>query len=149
MLYRIGSLKHPIFSSFGAALNGARWNSKGVNVIYAATSLAAARLELLAHIGFDGLPKDYGYVEIDLPPNLAKTRFGRSRVPSYSDSVAWGDAWIASMATAVAVVPSKASPGDVNVLINPAHPDFYLIKASKARRAVWDARHFRQQKRRK
>lgn len=59
-LFRLASLSHPIFDGMGAALHGARWNSKGLPVIYAAASLAGARLELLAHIGFEAKPKNFG-----------------------------------------------------------------------------------------
>lgn len=142
-LFRLASLSHTIFDGTGAALHGARWNSKGLPVIYAAASLAGARLELLAHIGFEAKPKNFGYVEIDVPDEIAVMRFPRKTVPSDSTSVAWGDAWLKERKTLLARVPSKASPGDFNYLINPSHPDFRKLHVSAERRVRWDSRHFR------
>ena len=38
-------------SGSGAKATGGRWNSQGVPVIYAATTIASATLETLAHLG--------------------------------------------------------------------------------------------------
>lgn len=112
-------------------------------MIYAATSLAGAKLELLAHIGFGALPKGYAYVEIDVPDVFPVAKYRGSRVPSEKMSKMWGDRFVRSGKCAVALVPSVASPGEYNALINPEHPDFNRITVSAERAAKWDARHFR------
>jgi RES domain-containing protein len=142
-LYRIASLRHPIFSPIGAIIKGGRWNSPGVPVIYMATSLAGAKLEMLAHNGgFGNLPKGFGFVDVDVPDDIAVTRFPSSRPPSLTNSIIWGDEWLQSGLSLVALVPSKASPGDWNALINPDHPGFSRLRPSREKSVRWDARHF-------
>jgi RES domain-containing protein len=82
ILYRLASRAFPIFDGTGAALNGARWNSKGMAVIYTVASLAGAKLELLAHIGFKARPKNFGFVKIEVPDGVKLSRFPRATVPS-------------------------------------------------------------------
>lgn len=69
--------------------------------------------------------------------------YPRKTVPSASASAVWGDKWLKNRKTVLARVPSKASPGDFNYLINPSHPDFKKLKVSAERHARWDSRHFR------
>ncbi len=93
-LFRIASFKHKIFSGAGAAIEGGRWNSRGQFVIYTATSLAGAKLELLAHAGgFKELPVNYGFLAIEVPESVAVERYPRSKVPPLKKSVSWGDKW--------------------------------------------------------
>lgn len=143
ILYRLASLSFPIFDGTGAAMHGARWNSIGLPVIYAATSLAGAKLELLAHIGFDDLPRNFGYVKIGVPDGLAVTTYWGKSVPKLSRSIPWGDEWLRDKRTLLAKVPSAASPGEHNFLINPAHPDLGLLKVGPQRKVRWDSRHFK------
>ncbi len=125
-------------------MNGARWNNRGQSVIYAATSLAGARLELLAHIGFQAKPKNYGYVEIEVPDGIAVTLYPRNAIPALpTTSSSWGNLWIRDRKTLLARVPSAASPGDFNYLINPRHPEFSKLIVSPERPVDWDSRHFR------
>ncbi len=148
-LYRIGLRDFPIFSGYGATVRGGRWNSPGLPVIYAAQSLAGARFELLARIGFNGKPENYGYIEIVVPDGLTVVKYPKSVVPSEAVSRRWGDGFLRQGKSAIALVPSAASPGEFNALINPSHPDFRLIKVSAEYPAKWDSRHFKRAKRRK
>jgi RES domain-containing protein len=45
--YRIADGRHPLFDGTGAALFGARWNSPGKPVIYAASTYSGALVEIL------------------------------------------------------------------------------------------------------
>jgi RES domain-containing protein len=54
-----------------------------------------------------------------------------------------GDNWIRSGETAALFVPSAAIPGEWNVLLNPAHPDFRRVKIQKPRPFDFDLRMFR------
>jgi RES domain-containing protein len=78
--YRIADERFPIFDGTGAKIAGARWNSPGRPVIYAAETFAGAMLEILVHAAIDRLPKTYVYVELGIPDavvtestNLAQT----------------------------------------------------------------------------
>ena len=69
--YRIGSRRHPIFDGAGAAEYGARWNSPGRPVIYAAGSRSLAMLEQLAHTETGRLPRDQAFIEITIPDSVS------------------------------------------------------------------------------
>ena len=131
-LYRIASLKHAIFSGAGAALYGGRWNSIGSPVIYTATSLALARLEILVHLdGLDSPPAGLGQIEIIVPDDLVVERFSRRYVPpSVIATQAFGDQWLRERRSLILMVPSIASDGDMIGLINPDHPDFPRLRVS-------------------
>src|SRR6266436_2721595 len=47
--FRIADMRHTIFDGSGAMIHGARWNSPGRRVIYAAETYAGALLEILVH----------------------------------------------------------------------------------------------------
>ena len=49
LAWRISKTRHAPFDGTGARLRGARWNSPGRPVIYAADSFAGSILEVLAH----------------------------------------------------------------------------------------------------
>ena len=124
---------------------GGRWNSPGRSVIYTATSLAGAKLELLAQGGgFGLLPKGYSYVTIIVPEQVAVIRYPYRNPPRQEQaSQLYGDEWMDSSASLILLVPSAASPGDWNGLINPAHSDFPLLSISKEYKVKWDKRHFK------
>ncbi len=142
-LFRIASFSHKIYSGLGAAIVGGRWNSVGKEVIYAATSLSGAKLELLAHIGFKCVPYNYGFVEIAIPDGLTIAEYPRRSPPKMEASIAWGDRWLSEKRTALALLPSAASPGDLIAMINPAHEFAMKIQVSKEQPVKWDKRHFR------
>jgi RES domain-containing protein len=55
----------------GAKLHGGRWNSPGLAVLYASSTLALACLETLVHIrDVDLMPSDYVFCEIEVPGAL-------------------------------------------------------------------------------
>jgi RES domain-containing protein len=144
-LYRIAALKYAIFDATGAALYGGRWNSEGVPVIYTSTNLALARLEKLVQLDdLELIPEGLGQVEIDVPNTASIERFAKKTVPKrIAVSRRFGDVWVKEKRSLVLLVPSIASDGDWNALINPAHQEFKLLRISRAKKVVWDLRLFR------
>src|ERR1035441_563037 len=71
--FRIADMRHPIFDGIGAMLHGARWNSPGRRVIYAAETYSGALLEILVHAS-GNVPKSQGYIEIQIPAALSIER---------------------------------------------------------------------------
>lgn len=57
---------------------------------------------------------------------------------------AFGDAWIRERRTAVLAVPSVVVRKEVNVPLNPQHPDLKEIVAGSPEPVVWDVRLFAQ-----
>lgn len=132
----------------GAERSGGRWNRPGTALVYASTSRALACLETVVHLGADTLPLNRYLVEIMLPAELwaaaveldAATRVGWDAMPAGKVSLDWGAAWVRAGRSLLARVPSVIVPEEMNVLINPAHPDAVQLRAVKRRRWLYDAR---------
>lgn len=143
--YRIGSRRHTIFGGAGAAEYGARWNSPGRSVIYAASSLSLAMLEQLAHTRTGRLPQDHAFIEITIPDSVSIETLTLKDVAGWNTdnlatSRAHGDRWLADQRTCILLVPSVIVPTEDNVLINPSHADFPRVAASRPRHVNWDKR---------
>jgi RES domain-containing protein len=129
-------------------LYGARWNSPGRRIIYAAETYAGALLETLVHAS-GGVPPNQGYVEIDIPAPLSIEVVTPEDVPGWdaqSSETArnFGDRWHEERRTPALIVPSVVTHvvthGEGNVLINQEHPQFPRIRASSPLPVRWDAR---------
>ena len=142
--FRIADMRHAIFDGTGAMLHGARWNSPGRRVIYAAETYAGALLEVLVHAS-GSVPKNQGYIEIDIPAALQIEHLAPDEVPnwdaqSYEFARAYGNRWYDERRTPVLLVPSVVTQVEHNVLINQEHADFKLIQARRPLPVRWDAR---------
>lgn len=118
----------------GARLYGGRWNSRGVRVIYASTSLALAAIETFVNLEPNLQPTDLVSIEGEIPDALEIGRIGARSLPAV-----WrqsrdefcrriGDEWIDARQTVALLVPSAAIPSEWNLLLDPAHPEFSRIK---------------------
>ena len=137
-------MRHAIFDGTGAMLHGARWNSAGRRVIYAAETFAGALLEILVHAS-GSVPKGQGYVEIEIPDGLAIEEITQDDLPrwdslSFEAARKFGNRWYDERRTPVLLVPSVVTRVERNVLINQEHPDFAKIRASQPQPVRWDAR---------
>jgi RES domain-containing protein len=131
------------FDGEGARRYGGRWNSVGVPMVYSSEHLSLAVLEVRVHItptapyksfAFDfeealmrrfpaqQLPKDWQHE----PPPLSLQRLG--------------DAWVKAGDSVILAVPSAIVPDEMNLLINPQHPDFSKILVRPAVDFVFDRR---------
>jgi RES domain-containing protein len=142
--FRIADMRHLIFDGSGAMLHGARWNSPGRRVIYAAETYAGALLEILVHAS-GSVPRSQGYVEIEIPSGLSIEEITQDDVPrwnapSFEAAQAFGDRWYDERRTPVLMVPSVVTRVERNVLFNQEHPEFPLVRASQAVPVRWDAR---------
>ena len=142
--FRVADMRHAIFDGSGAMLHGARWNSPGRRIVYAAESYAGALLEILVHAS-GRVPSNQGYVEIRIPSGVSIEEIIPDDVPhwdslSFESARAFGDRWYDEGRTPVLVVPSVVTPLERNVLINQEHPDFPRIRASHPLPVRWDAR---------
>jgi RES domain-containing protein len=54
----------------------------------------------------------------------------------------FGERWCSERRSAILMVPSVVARLDHNVLINPAHPEFAMIRASLHQPVYWDRRLF-------
>lgn len=130
-------------SGAGAAKNPGRWNAATEAVVYCAPTLAMAVLETAAHIDDSGLPLNKFVVLIEVPDAvwaqrevvaLAALPTTWNTIPAGGGSVRFGSEWLASMRTALLVLPSVIVPEEDIALINPRHPAAARITAKALRR---------------
>jgi len=136
-------------SGEGARLYGGRWNSRGVRVVYASTSLALAAVETFIHLEPNLMPEDLISIQGEIPDAVRISRLDPKTLPvrwreTRDESLRrFGDEWIRGGESAALLVPSVAIRGEWNVLLNPVHPDFSRIKFRAPERFEFDARMFR------
>ena len=136
-------------SGEGARLYGGRWNSRGVRVIYASTSLALAAVETFVNLEPNLQPKDLVSIEGEIPEALDLARIDLKALPgnwheSRDESLRrFGNEWARAAQTVALLVPSAAVRGEWNVLLNPAHPEFPSVKFHDPEPFEFDVRMFR------
>ncbi|MGE5663263.1 MAG: RES family NAD+ phosphorylase [Deltaproteobacteria bacterium] len=136
------------FDGEGARRQAGRWNSEGTPVVYAASAVSLAALELLVHADVEDMPPGYVVIPVDIPQSVriesveisTLPRRWRDNGPYPRQCQTLGDAWIASKRTAVLTVPSVVVPMERNYLLNPAHPDFRKLVIGKPEIFRFDAR---------
>lgn len=145
LAWRIVQARHVrvAFDGEGAARFGGRWNSRGVRVVYASSTVALAALETLVHMN----PLDAGsfrLIGIEFDEELVERcgslpRDWRNEPPS-AETQRIGDDWVQRGEFPVLAVPSAIVPQELNYLLNPAHPDFRRIKIGKPVEFGFDTR---------
>jgi RES domain-containing protein len=132
----------------GARLYGGRWNSRGVRIVYASTSLALAAVETFVNLEPNLRPADLISIEGNIPevevarldPEILPPDWNASRDESLRH---FGDEWIRRGDTVGLLVPSAAVRGEWNVLLNPIHANFKLIEFRDPEPFEFDVRMFR------
>jgi RES domain-containing protein len=136
------------FSGEGARRFGGRWNSRGVPMVYASTSLALAAIELFVHLEPNQTPKDLVSIAAELPEAEPAIRWGAEALPPHwwGDEPALmhelGDRWIREKQSLAVFAPSVPIRLEWNVLINPSHPRVREIRVVGTQPFVFDARMF-------
>ena len=137
-------------SGKGAAINGARWNSQGVEMIYTAINRSLAMAEVAVHFSIAIMPKNYMMVTIDIPedieiktlnPELLPTNWNQFPHPTTTQKI--GNLFIEENTHCCLKVPSVVTQGDYNILINPQHPEFQRIAITNIEQFPFDQRIFR------
>jgi RES domain-containing protein len=135
-------------SGRGVETSGGRWNRVGTPMLYTSTSRALACLETVVHLAGESLPLNRYLVKLTVPIAAWKaamvvdptTLVGWDAEPAGKASLDWGTRWAGAKSTLLARVPSIIVPEELNVLVNPVHPDATNIRATKVRKWVYDAR---------
>ena len=140
---------HAAAAGEGIRLYGGRWNSRGVRVVYASTSLALAAVETFVNLEPNLRPGDLVSIEGDIPDHLGIDRLDPDCLPGAwretRDESLWrfGDEWIRTGHTVALFVPSAAIRGEWNILLNPLHPAFPEVRFRNAAPFEFDVRMFR------
>lgn len=147
-VFRLSKGKYKnVLSGVRASLYGQRWNSKGTEIIYSASSRALAAWEVAVHVSLNVLPKDYYMIEIEIPGDTSITEISEGDLPQDWNSIpdqglcrVFGDEFIENNEFAVMKVPSVSVKGDFNYLINSFHEDFKRVSIISAKLFPFDPR---------
>lgn len=148
LCYRIGDPagEFPIFDASGSKLYPGRWNTPKSPMIYTSEHYSTAMLEKLVH-GSGSLPPNQHYIEITLPSGVSYETVAPSHLPSW-DHIAcaaskdYGEKWQQSRRSLLLLVPSVVARLEMNILVNPDHPEFPKITHGLHQPVWWDARLF-------
>ncbi|HVG25569.1 MAG TPA: RES family NAD+ phosphorylase [Thermoanaerobaculia bacterium] len=134
------------FSGEGARIHGGRWNSRGNRMVYTASTVSLATLELLVHLPLSEWVRSFAVVHCWFPEALVE-ELDRKRLPrdwhAYPPPARLqqlGNEWLQSRASAVLAVPSAVIHEELNYLLNPEHPDSASIDVGEARAFRLDPR---------
>ncbi|MBP8282796.1 MAG: RES family NAD+ phosphorylase, partial [Chromatiaceae bacterium] len=104
-------------------------------VVYTAQSLSLAQLELLVHLEAEAVLRGHWrYFAVDVAPRVIIACESWIDLPP--DWAAWpaptatqaiGDRWIAESVSVALSVPSAVTPGERNLLLNSAHPEYAAV----------------------
>jgi RES domain-containing protein len=146
-LWRIAARRFARLDGRGAELYGGRWNSPGRPLVYAASTLSLAMLELLARLPTGEAPLDYVALAIEVPDDATVEEVAPGDLPGWdaadqAASRAFGDAWLTVARSLLLLVPALAVPQERNALLNPRHPEFARVTALPPAALAWDRRLF-------
>lgn len=140
-VWRLARRRFAALDGAGARLYGGRWNRRGQSVVYTSENLSLALLEVIVHLelALEDFPADYVKIAIEVPDAMERERVaalpkGEARMRII------GAGWYESNKTAVLMVPSVIVPEEHNLLLNPGHPQFELIRALPAKPFRFDPR---------
>lgn len=145
-LWRLTREAHAALDGEGARLHGARWNSRGVAVVYAASHLSLAALEYLVHIDAEDAPDDLVALRLHVPDEATELVYEPAALPEGWRGTPWplecqiGDHWAGNGEHLLLRVPSVLVPEESNVLVNPAHPDASGVRVVETRPYSYDPR---------
>jgi RES domain-containing protein len=148
-VWRLCKRKHVrrAFDGTGARLFGGRWNHPGVAVVYTASSVSLAALELFVHVDPQDAPDDLVAIPADIPDDVGRREIRVAslprnwrRTPAPAALPQLGSRWAVGLKTAVLAVPSALVPRERNYLLNPAHADFRRIRIGRPERFAFDPR---------
>ena len=129
----------------------ARWHTAGRLIVYLADCPAGALLERIVHmtdmIEDAFLPQFYQLLKVAVPDELGLKQLNTiapvdwKERPEFTRNL--GDAWLASMETPLARVPSAIAPQTWNYLLNPEHPEAKQVTVAEVIKEQFDNRLFR------
>jgi RES domain-containing protein len=109
----------------------------------------AALVETLVHLEVDSedTPDFYTLLKIPVPDGLVIQPLDPPAGSEWKQDLKltrrMGDAWLASLETPLARVPSAIAPQTWNYLLNPEHPDAKMIEVAEVIKERFDNRLFR------
>jgi len=146
--FRIGDPDgaYPIFDATGSGLSPGRWNSSASQIIYASEHYSTAMLEKLVRTS-GRLPPNQHFIQITIPNGVTYEMLNPAHLPGWDAdkpgvSQTYGETWHGSRRSLLLLVPSAVARMELNVLINPEHPEFLRVTHSLHQPVWWDRRLF-------
>ncbi|MBI4246749.1 MAG: RES domain-containing protein [Candidatus Rokubacteria bacterium] len=146
-VWRLSKAAHAAFDGEGAKSYGARWHRAGIPVVYTASSLALAALEVFMHIDTEEEANDLVAVMAEIPASVRGTHVRLTQLPddwraypSPQACIDLGTRWMTAGTTAVLAVPSAVVPSELNYLLDPRHPAFRKIRVGRPQPFSFDPR---------
>jgi len=134
-------------SGVGAALKGARWNSKGMEIVYTAANRSLAMAEVAVHFSIAMAPPKYQMVTLHIPDDTSMTSLNLIDLPTdwhvfpHTDTTkSFGDRFLLENRYCILKVPSAVTKGDFNYLLNPRHAEFTRIRIIDRSDFLFDGR---------
>jgi len=147
LLYRISRAEYiKDLSGTGAKQYGGRWNRVGVAALYTSESRALAMLELLVHFNSRAAIRNvYRFAVIEIDENRITgipARLLPEDLYSYNNEYLWKitDTYFLEKNCLAIRVPSVIIGKEYNVILNPEHEDFPIIKIKEVEIATIDPR---------
>ncbi|TAF75547.1 MAG: RES domain-containing protein [Bacteroidetes bacterium] len=120
-------------SGYGASLYGGRWNKINYSLLYTATSVSLATLEVLVGIQSQSVYKKYKLIVLSVPDEGQKDIINSDQlsfdwIQNLDETQELGTNWVNNSKSFILNVPSAIVPIDKNILINPKHELFSKIE---------------------
>lgn len=137
------------FTGEGARLGGGRWNHVGTPVVYVSETLSLAALELFIHFTRKDikLSKSLVAIPIEILDSLKITEVSIKELkadwrmsPPSNSTKDIGTEWAQNGISPILRVPSAIIPHEFNLVLNPKHSDFIMIKIGKEQSFMLDER---------
>ena len=137
------------FTGEGARLGGGRWNHVGTPVVYVSETLSLAALELFIHFTRKDikLSKSLIAIPIEIPDSLKIMEISIKELkadwrmsPPSNSTKDIGTEWEQKGISPILRVPSAVIPHEFNLVLNPKHSDFIMIKIGKEQSFMLDER---------
>lgn len=146
LVYRLTRKPFADLTGAGGLHVTGRWHGQPAPVIDTSTSRALAMLEVLVHLDvpFPQLPDDYVFQGIDAATDEVEyVEFADLKEGGRAEATAAsGSQWLESRRSALLCVPSMVVPRELNVLINPLHPEAASFTSTIETDITWDERLF-------
>jgi len=137
-------------SGEGGLSASGRWYTEGRLIVYLADCPAGALLERIVHMTDmceeASLPRFYQLLRVSVSDEVAIKPLNTLSPTDWKQNLELtrriGDAWLASMETPLARVPSVIAPQTWNYLLNPEHPGAKQVTVAEVIREQFDNRLF-------
>ena len=149
IVYRISNAAYSDdISGIGAKINGSRWSSKGIQVLYTSQQISLAVLEMLVNTNFKDYTIALDLMYISFPDTEPITEIDlRHLKTNWKDDFGYtryiGDEFFNQKESLILKVPSAVIQEEYNFIINPLHKDFNKIKIIKTKSFWPDERLFK------